>query len=300
MKFSVQVDNLELLKEASAADCDKVRFGPEFCEWKIPSLQTLKLAYAIVEDAGKEFEYVTPRCSDRALRKVTDQLGFLSAKRETEIIVNDLGLLSVVNGYDGLRPYLGRQLVHVPARCPWFKRDTRGLVFFGYLVKGAMVRRQVKDLYGETSLHYGPTIKFYQELGVRGVDLDWVPNCFPRIRFLVDAGLDVSVHTHFVPVTVTRKCHTARFLGERTPETCSKPCDTRAFFLDHKGVFMTVELYLHGNAVFSLAKPAEKDARSLSEIGVSELIISMNPVTEILSRQKVDEAVSSIRSMGIK
>lgn len=298
MKFSVQVDNLDLLKEALATSCDRVRFGAEFCEWKIPSIPVLKEAYTSARDVGKEFDYVTPRCSDRALKKIIGQLDFLVGKGETKIVINDLGLLSVLNHYDGLRPQLGRQLIHVPARCPWFKRDSRSLIFFGFLIKGAMMRRHVKDLYSQTSLHYGPTIKFYKEYGVGGVDVDWIPRCFPQFGFLVEAGLDIAVHTHLVPVTVTRKCHTARFLGEKSPENCSEPCNTKAFLLKHKGVFMVVELFLQGNAVFSFAEPTGKDVKSLLETGVGELVIGMNPATEIRSRERVDEVISSIKSMG--
>jgi len=298
MKFSVQVDNLELLKEALASSCDKVRFGAEFCEWKVPILPMLKEAYASVEDVGKEFDYVTPRCSDRTLKKIIGELDFLAGKGETDIIVNDLGLLNILNRYGGLRTRLGRQLIHVPARCPWFKMDSRSLIFFGYLIKGAMMRRHVKDIYNQTSLHYGPTIRFYREYGVRGVDLDWIPKCFPNFKFLAENGLDISIHTHLVPVAITRKCHTARFLGEKAPENCSKPCNARAFLLKHEGLFMSLGLFLHGNAVFSLAQPTKKDVKSLLKIGVSEVVISMNPVTGILSRERVDEFISSMKSMG--
>jgi len=295
MKFSVQVDNLELLNEALATECDKVRFGAEFCEWKVPSLKTLKVAYNSAVDAGKEFDYVTPRCSDRTIKKILDQLSFLNGKDEIKIIINDIGFLNILKRYERLTPHLGRQLIHVPARCPWFKRDSRSFIFFGFMIKGAMMRKHIKDLYNQTSLHYEPTIRFYKEYGVRGVDLDWIPKCFPHYKFFVEAGLDVSVHTHLVPVTVTRKCHTARFLGEKIPQNCSKPCITRAFLLKHKGVFMTVEFFLWGNAVFTLAQPNKKDVKNLLGTGATELVITMNPATNTLSRERVDEVISSIK-----
>ena len=298
MRLSGQVDRLKLLKETLASSCDKVRFSSEFCEWKLPSLSELKKAFAYVEDAGKEFNYVTPRCSDNALKKIISQLNFLNGKGEIEVIINDLGLLNVLDRYDGLKPHLGRRLVHIPARCPWFEIDPRSLILFGSLIAGTIMKRHVKDLYAQTSLHYEPTIRFYKEHKVSSVDLDWIPKCFPYLKFLIEHGLEISLHIYLVPVTITRKCHTARFLGERTPENCSKPCDKKAFLLEHKGTFMSVRLYLHGNAVFRLVQPEKKDVRSLLEIGVSELVISMNPVTNILNRERIDEVISSIKSMG--
>ena len=297
MKFSVQVDDLKLLNEALATECDKVRFGAEFCEWKVPSLKTLKTAYDLTVDAGKQFDYITPRCSDKTIKRILDHLSFLNDKGEIKVIINDIGFLNVLKRYERLIPHLGRQLIHIPARCPWFYRDSRSFIFFGFMIKAAIMRRHVKDLYNQTSLHYEPTIRFYKEYGFRGLDLDWIPRCFPHYKFFVDQGLDVAVHTHLVPVTVTRKCHTARFLGEKNPQNCSKPCNTRAFLLKHEGVFMTVKLFLHGNAVFTLTQPTKKDVKNLLRAGATELVITMNPVTNTLSRERVNEVISSIKQM---
>lgn len=292
MKFSVQTDNLKMLREALDSNCDKVRFGPEFCEWKIPSLSALKRAYALTKDKGKSFTYVTPRLSDNGLKKIRKQLIFLKEKGKDDIIINDLGMLNILGRYSELTPHLGRQLVHVPARCPWLKmsgRDAlRAIVFSPRSTLEAKIRkRRVEEIYSQTSLNYAPTIRFFQGYGVQGVDLDWIPRCFTYFDFLAKAGLNLSVHLHLVPVTLTRKCHTARFLGEKTPETCSRPCNRRAFLLKHKG--LGLKLFLHGNVVFRLIQPSKREMKKLSMSNVSEFVITMNPITKILNQHKIDE-----------
>ena len=41
MKYSVQTDNVRAVREALGSNCDRIRFGSEFCEWKIPSLKEM-------------------------------------------------------------------------------------------------------------------------------------------------------------------------------------------------------------------------------------------------------------------
>ena len=57
----MQTDDLAMLEEAAKSDCDGIRFGPEFCERKIPSIDVLNKSCGIAEDESKEFIYVTPK-----------------------------------------------------------------------------------------------------------------------------------------------------------------------------------------------------------------------------------------------
>ena len=81
----------------------------------------------------------------------------------------------------------------------------------------------------------------------------------------------------------------ARFLGEKSPEECSKPCLHRAFLLKNEALGM--RFYLHGNAVFRLVQPSRKDVTNLEKYGVAELVVTMNPVTRIDSAEKIDNTL---------
>jgi len=292
MKVSVQTDELRMFTKAVNSICDKVRFGSEFCEWKMPSLQSLEKAYELANKRGKEFMYVTPRVSNEGLEKVRSHL---DGKGEIDVAINDLGVLSILENYSNLTPHLGRQLIFMPARCPWPEVSLGDILispFFSLPSKYARWRL-AKALY-QTDLNYLPTIQFFQNHKVRGVDVDWIPRCFQHFGFLAKCGLNVSVHLYLVPVTLTRKCHTARFLGEKEPERCSKPCNSRAFRLKH-GI-LGIKLFLDGNVVFNFVRPSRKDLKKLLESRTSELVVTMNPILRTQRQQDIDKLVLQMRA----
>ncbi|UCH02340.1 MAG: hypothetical protein JSV20_00650, partial [Candidatus Bathyarchaeota archaeon] len=110
MKFSVHADDLGLLKAATNSICDSVRFGPEFCEVKIPTQNMLKKANELAIKEKKEFIYVTPRLSNRGIEKIQKQLALLNDLGNVRIVVNDLGILNFLDQYPHVQPHLGRQL----------------------------------------------------------------------------------------------------------------------------------------------------------------------------------------------
>lgn len=274
----MQTDSFDMLKEAVESDCDEVRFGSEFCEWKIPRLNILKKAYELVRGKGKNFVYVTPLSSNDKLDEVRKHLTFLNREGKISVVVNSLGMLNVLGQHRNLTPHLGRRLIFIPARCPWPQFTAKNVGFFE--------RRSIEKIFFQTGLNYESTIRFYQKYGVEGVDVDWIPKCFPYYGFLVEKGLKTSVHTYLVPATLTRRCHMARFLGEKNPERCSKPCSSRAFLLRQNT--LGIELFLWGNGVFRFTKPSQRDARKLEKTKVSEFVVTMNPITKIDSREKIN------------
>jgi len=205
MKIQVQTDNLRLLDQALASRCDGVRVGSEFCEHLLPSDAALEKAYVAAREAGKPFTYVTPRLSVAGMEHLTAQLALLEAWGGATVVANDYGTLNVLPRYPKLTPHLGRHLVRVPNRSPW----AEGLIHDKELTSKQY--RWLVNLYGTTSLNYAPTLEFYHNMGVQQVDLDWAPRIFPALDALSEGGLRLSVLLHFVPGTMTRKCHMARF-----------------------------------------------------------------------------------------
>ncbi len=281
MKIAVHTDDFKLIKKAVNRDCDCIRFGSEFCEYLLPGQDMLKEAYDVVHRKGKEFTYVTPRLSNTGVEKIRKQLAFLNEKEDVGIVFNDLGTLNILRHYNNLRPRLGRLLIRVPARSPFAERAaqegftlTRSHGSIDDITRGSILAKTwYKELFSYTSLDYSPTIEFFKAYGVRDVDVDWIPRTFTRFDSLMKQGLNLSVHLHLVPVAVTRKCHTARFLGEKSPEKCSKPCLEEAFML--RSEIAGVEFILQGNAVFTFAQPSDEDLEKLREMNVAELVLTM-------------------------
>jgi len=295
LKFSVQTDESNGLKEALESYCDEVRFGPEFCEWKIPDLSTLRKAYSLTVDKGKVFAYVTPRVSTGGMKKIREQIDFLSGKGKMYVVINDFGVLNILSDYPELKPHLGRQLIYIPGRSPWLRFNANDIVrHFPSSLTMKMRMGPIEDLYSRTSLNYAPTADFFERYGIKDVDVDWIPKCFPYYGLLVKKGFSLSVHLHLVLVTITRRCHTARFLGEERAETCSKLCHKRAFLLKTP---VRSELYLNGNTVFSFEQFSRKDLTKLLNSDITKFVVTMNPITRVSSHQEIDNLISQTRKM---
>ena len=248
----------------------------------MPNLKVLKKAYELTRRGEKNFTYITPRLSNRGIERLRGQLALLNDLGDIRIVVNDLGALNVLGGYPNLLPHLGRQLAFVPARCPWSNELIRD--------GGFLARRWVGKVFSSTSLNYELTVDFYRKFGVQGADVDWIPRIFPCFNSLSKMGLKLSIHLHLIPVIVTRRCHTARFLGEETPEECSKPCLRRTFLL--KNDALKLDLFLNGNVVFNRTHPSPGEISKLRD-NVAELIITMNPSVKIDTEQKINEIINS-------
>ena len=285
MKFTVHTEALDHLKEALKCRCDGIRFGAEFCEWKIPSLEVLKEAYDAVKDSGKTFTYVTPILSNVGVNKIRDQLTYLRGQNDLEVIIGDIGVLNLLQEHNGLHLRLGRPRVYIPGRSPW-DQITRlpNPSFFA--------RRKVEKIFYQTSLNYGRAIEYYKALGVEGADVDWIPKSFPYFKKIIKNGFRLAVYTYAVPVSVTMRCHMARFIEEREPALCSKPCINSALNIEQKE--LEKSFVLHGNVVFRLVQSVNRDVKTLRRMGVEEMIIPMGPVSKLRTAEEVNEAITRL------
>lgn len=290
MKIFVQTDNFNTLNEAVKTDCDGIRFGPEFCEFKVSSLGILEKAYEVTNAAAKEFTYVTPRLSETAIKKIGPHLDFLNKQGKISVVVNDLGVLSIIEQRSNLKPHFGRQLIYVPARSPWDKVPSGTLEASTKFLE----RRKNVGLFYQTSLNHEPMLKFLKEHKVKDLDVDWIPDGFQHLGSLVKNGFNLFVILHLVPAAITRRCHTARFLDEESPEKCRRPCDEHSFLL--KNTILGIDLFLSGNVVFRLVQPSEKDIDKLRRIGIKELVITTNPITRIDGRERIDEVMKRLKT----
>jgi len=287
MELTAQVTRLSQVKEASRSACQRIRFGSEFCMYNLPTIEEIKTAHKITTDAVKEFVYVTPRLADSAMDKVRQQLILLNNLGSNTVVANDLGTLRIIRRLPNLKPHLGRQLVYTPSRCPW-KQITEQSV-------NILAKKKLEQIFYQTNLNYEPTINFFKDMGVVGVDVDWIPQLFKNLSLLQQNQLKVSVHLQTIPVAITRKCHTARFHGEGDLEHCSKRCGKDAYSMEND--ILKTSLLLHGNVVFRNMEPKRTDVRELAQSGVTELVITMSPITTILSKAQLDDLIQHIQEL---
>ncbi len=290
MRVSLQTCDHRLLDLALESECDGVRFGSEFCEYLLPAHSVLRRACERTLDKGKAFTYVTPRVSNAGIDRLKEDLSKLSSYEAVAVAANDFGLLNVLKGYPKLSACLGRHLVRIPARSPWvdhFVKSEDEVSDRG---------KWIRELYSSTSLNFSPTIQMYSDNGCTCAEVDWLPRVAPALDWLAATGLNLAVHLDLIPVTFTRKCHTARFLEENSPEVCSRPCLDSAFYLTNEG-FRSIgrELYLQGNAVLMRTDPKPADIEVLGQQGVEEVILHLGAVTGLDTVDKINRRVWALR-----
>lgn len=283
-ELTVQTTQLSQVCEASKSVCKTIRFGSEFCMYNLPNLDEIKTAYKTAYEAGKSFTYITPRLSDDAISEVRKHLTLLNSFGSVKVVANDFGTLRVMRELSNLKPHLGRQLVYTPSRCPWKQISEQDVNIF--------TKKKLEQIFYQTSLNYLPSIKFFKELGVTGLDIDWIPQLFRNLDQLTQNKLNVSVHLQAVPVAITRKCHTSRFQGEEL-EHCSKKCISEAYSMENSQ--LKTSLFLLGNAVFRMEEPKSSDVSELKRSGIAELVVTMSPLTNILSAAQLDAFAHKIK-----
>jgi hypothetical protein len=280
VKFTTHIEN-DNIDMALNSNCDKIRFGAEFCEWKIPTMDVLKENYIKTVKEGKEFCYITPHTSNNGIEKIKKHMKFLNENGDVKVIVNDLGVLNIVEQLPNLRLHMGRQLITNLARCPWKELINPQA--------GQLEKKKIEKTLFQTNLNYQRTIEFFKEHGVTGVDLDWIPQCFEHYNFLTNQDIGLSIYLKTIPITITRKCHMARFLGYKDPEKCPKPCLEMAFKIVQP--IMDIEMLVHGNAVLRLIEPNKSDIKKICKIGIDELIIPLNPVSNFESYKEINRFI---------
>jgi hypothetical protein len=281
MRVSIQTNNLNTLREVVNSNCDEIRFGSEFCEWKIPNLPVLTKALNIVKEHNKQFTYITPKISSTNLEKIKTQLDFLK-EYKCRIVINDLGILNIVTQENRLFPHLGRQLVYIAARCPWISFDS------GRWIE----KKRLEKIYYQTSLNFEPMIDFLNDVKIKSADVDWIPQSFQHYQDLGKRGINLSIYLHLIPITLTRKCHIARFFQETNPENCSKPCNEKSLFLKQK--IMQMEFFLWDNAVFRYLEPSREEIKRVRS-KVNEFIIMVNPITKMENQVEINNFISNLQ-----
>jgi hypothetical protein len=285
MNAIVQTETLSLLKEAVKSNCKGIRFGPEFCEFKMPEKGFLEKAYDITIDEGKTFAYNVPLLTQYGIKKIKEQTNFLKNLDKIEIVIGDLGLINLLKDLENVNIRLGRLRVYIPGRCPW-KQITREAnpSFFS--------KRRVEKLFYQTNLNYIRTLDFYKNLGITCADVDWIPKCFSNYGNIVKKGFNLSIHTHSIPVAVTMKCHTARFLGESSTESCTKPCFDNFFEIRQKD--LGENFLLDGNVVYRGVNPTFKEIKKLKRNGIDDIVISLGHISNLFKSREIDEVINNL------
>lgn len=293
MKITVHAEHPPALSQALRSGCDAIRYGADLCEFKLPNNDQIQEFIRRLNETEKELSYVCPRVPEQAFSIIERHLAMISAetRRPVRVVANDWGVLNLLidKRYPNLTPYMGRQLVAIPARGRPSMADLMG---GESLFKRFAVKKIGGLVFDKTNLHFKSTMKFLRENGVEGADIDWVPETFKEMGDVVKGGLQFSVHFGLVIVAVVRRCHMARYYNEPIPERCSMPCFKTAFLLTHE---LFGDLYMDGNTIFAKKEPTSKEMRQFYACDPAEVVLTMGAMTKIHTMEDINAQIAQLK-----
>lgn len=258
MDKAVLIGNTDELRDVSGYD--RMYFGVEFCDIKIPAPAAVGEALAFAEERGMGFTLVTPYVSDRGLAAAKKAIGALPREQNLEVVVNDYGVLAyVAEERPDLVPVLGRLLA----------RQKRGLGISAFQSDAGLRLTTHWQASGADS----KIVRVYLEgMGVRRVELDNLPQGMSSD--FSKSGLTASLYHPYGYVTTTRYCPFA-YNGRDWPNlkgSCGRPC--LRGMIEEAGDAFTVKIYISGNAQFY--ESSELTAESeLEEKGIDRVVYEL-------------------------
>ncbi len=241
----------------TALGYDRLYFGVEFCEIKIPAADEVKRAAAFAAANELRFTLVTPYVTDAGLAAVERALAALPAGESVEVVANDFGTLRrLLKSYPKVRPVMGRLLV----------KQKRG---FGISTRRQDASPALVEQWRFSGADNEATRDYLETQGINRVDMD-----NPAQGIASDfsgSGIAASVYTPYVFVTTTRYCPWA-YDGKSWPNMrgrCGRPC--LRGMIEEAGDLFDRTIFISGNAQFYLNDelPSEKE---LLDRGINRLV----------------------------
>lgn len=270
-------EDLTWLDQDAEFQPNRLYFGNEFCEHRIPDLEAVIIALGAAQERCLEFTLVTPYVTDRGLAALLPLFHYLNGTVKTEIVVNDWGVLQVLsNDFPRLQPVLGRllnKMIRDPRVAGTFAGDGQSPT--GFPQQGAEVFRRfgITDLV-RCLLKSRGVVRVELDNLLQGIDLN-----FPQLDL---AG---SLYYPYGCVTTGRAC----LMGSldlpaeekfKPRPNCRRQCREYTATLSAPGLELGDYTLLHkGNTVFyhqsdSLVRQGLETAR---RCGIDRLVYQPQP-----------------------
>lgn len=240
-----------------AARFNRMYFGCEFCEYRLPPLPDVERTFHEARSRNWGFSFIAPYATEDAVKKSREILDFLAAHEPqanghgaTEVIVNDWGFLRLLEReYPALTPVAGRMINKMlrdprvtgrlePSRTPQSQLAARSL-------QAIRESTMTSDLFRQFLSGFGVR-RFEMENLIQGLDMDFA-----------SMGVEASLYLPFGFVATGRVCMMAGIhLPPGEKFTPGAPCafECQVYTVDMKNtnrLFPDTTLYtLKGNTVF--------------------------------------------------
>ncbi len=219
---------------------ERVYYGNEFCERKIPSVKETAEAWERAGEKGLAFSLLTPFLTDDGMEAIRPVLHWLAAREDPglEVVVNEFGLMSLAaREYPQLSLVLGR-LLNKMKRMPRFnRRDLESLP-----------PGQYRSL-SSCSYTIPRLMDFLRQSGVERVEFD------PLLQDLDVAGVDCpkSLYFPWSYITLFRVCEIGSMnLPEERKFKLAEPCrrECLSYHQPRFGALNMPPQVVKGNAAF--------------------------------------------------
>jgi len=163
------------------------------------------------EAAGIPVTYVTPYTGPEGLSKIDENLDFLNSKGEFEVVINDWGVLQLIDTkYKNLTPVLGRLMIKVK-RDPRFSSSDFSVNTHLIDRPQKVAKKQVETVIN-SSLDIVEYSKFLADKRIERVSMEAVPNAEEEIKNQFKKnkwGLPVDLYWPWTYITSGRNCQVA-------------------------------------------------------------------------------------------
>lgn len=284
----LQVENMRQVENLLSCPCSEIRVGAEFCENKVPPLPDIISGLEMIKKAGKKYSVIYPRLSNRKMSEVSEHLEQLNRHFESlNIITNDLGIVNRVQKgkLTRINLYLGRQLISLPGRARPPMPKIMGK-------ENLLSKFADKQLFNKTNFNYSLTLEFLKQNNICGFEIDFIPQTFPELDIFTRANLEIHIHTASVLVSLTRKCHTARYL-KKDSAACGQLCSHNLLQISDNRLGI---LYLYGNTLldFPTVRPGDFNGLKIKNKSKDKykLVIGLPPLKQV---EAIDRVIDFLR-----
>lgn len=220
---------------------DRVYFGAEFCARLIPSKRDVLRALACCRARGLKFTLLTPYIEQSDFQKIVNIVDIVArAGNDSEVVINDLGLLRHINlrreegdeAYRALGLLLGRLMNKLP-------RDPRYV--------NVLEQLNARQREGISSNHLSYIGDFWR---MQGIDRFEIDNVMQPIDLPADNAY--SLYYPYFYISCSKTCLTAQCtrdhaLREKT-DKCRNECATYGLRLRHPS--LPGDMYYLGNTFY--------------------------------------------------
>lgn len=239
VESAVFVDDLSTLDDTDD-DFDRLYFGNEFCDKRLPSPNEVRTAYDAAEDRGMEFTYVTPIVTPTRLDAVHSILESLESMGATaELVFNDWGVYTMADDLGVFDSLVAGRVMSRQKRDPTVSHLTDGGTV-DLSDEGKRVSETVLEHFQKSIINTPYARSHLAGRGIDRIELDVLA------QGVYDEAIDfdASLYYPWNFVTVKRWCREST-----APPLCNEACDETVYSLDNQPV-MPQMLYRKNNVVF--------------------------------------------------